>query len=167
MGTSDVWYGVLTSPEDLSEPRIRASDHPFFRGMNPTWVDAVSRDSVDMTYNVGDLLVREGEVANRFHLVFHGQLAVEVSGTSRNRWTVQTIGPGEVVDWPAVVAPHVWRFDGRALRETRVVSLDAAVLRRALESHPVEAHRFLERLVPVIGRRLENIRSRLVAAADG
>jgi len=166
MGTSDVWYGVVTSLEDRSEPRIRASDHPFFRGMDPAWMDTVSRGSVDTTYDVGDLLVREGEVANRFHLVFHGKLAVEVSGPTGTRWTVQTIGPGEVVDWPAVVPPHVWRFDGRALLETRVVSLDASVLRRALETHPVEGHRFLSRLVPVIGRRLEYLRNRLVEAAD-
>ena len=166
MGASDVWYGVVTSLEDRSEPRIRASDHPFFRGMNPGWVDTVSHGSVDATYDSGELLVREGEVANRFHLVFHGRLAVEVSGTSGNRWTVQTIGPGEAVDWPAIVPPHVWRFNGRALQETRVLSLDATVLRRALGSDPVEGYRFLGRLVPMIGRRLENIRNRWVEAAD-
>jgi len=166
MGTSDIWYGVLTSLEDRSEPRIRASDHPFFRGLTPTWVEAVSRDADDATYDAGELIVREGEVANRLHLVFHGEISVEVSGPSGRRWTVQTIGPGEVVDWPAVVPPHVWRFDGRALQETRVIALDAAVLRRALESHPANGYRFLERLVPVLGRRLENARNRLIAATD-
>ena len=166
MGTSDVWYGVLTSLEDRSEPRIRASDHPFFRGLTPSWVEAVSRGSDDAIYDAGELLVREGEVANRLHLVFHGEVALEVSGPSGRRWTVQTIGAGEVLDWPAVVPPHVWRCDGRALRETRAVSLDALVLRRALETHPVEGVRFLERLVPVLGRRLEYTRNRLVAATD-
>lgn len=166
MGTSEVWYGVLTSINNRSEPRIRASDHPLFRGINPAWVEAVSRGSVDATYDAGDLLVREGGVANRFHLIFHGQIAVEVSGATGNRWPVQTIGPGEVVDWPAVVPPHIWRFDGRALQETRVVSLDATLLRRMLGSHPADGYHFLERVVPVIGRRLENARNRLAAAAD-
>jgi len=166
MGTSDVWYGVVTSLQNRSEPPMRASDHPFFRGMTPAWVETVSRGSVDATYDPGELIVREGEIANRLYLVFHGEISVEVSGPSGRRWTVQTIGPGEVVDWPAVVAPHVWRFDGRAVRETRVVSVDAPVLRRALESHPTEGYRFLARLIPAIGRRLEGARNRLVAATD-
>ena len=166
MVTSDVWYGVVTSLEGGSAPRIRASDHPLFRGINPEWVDAVSRGAVDTTYEAGDLLVHEGAVANRLHLIFQGQIAVEVSGFPGNRWPVQTIGPGEVVDWPAIVPPHIWRFDGRALQETRVVSLDATTLRRLLGSHPADGYRFLERVIPVIGRRLENARNRLVAAAD-
>lgn len=166
MGTSDVWYGVVTSCGSRTEPRIRVSDHPFFRGMDPDWVELASRGSVETIYDTGDLIVREGELANRFHLLFHGQVAVEVVGPLGDRRAVQTIGPGEVLDWSGVVPPYVWRFDGRALKETRVVSLDASVLRRMLESHPAEGYRFLERLVPMIGRRLENAQHRLVRTSD-
>lgn len=166
MGTSDVWYGVVTSTGSRSEPRLRVSDHPFFRGMDPSWVELASRGSVEKIYAAGDLIVREGELANRFHLVFHGQVAVEVGGPFGDRRAVQTIGPGEVVDWPGVVPPYVWRFDGRALNETRVVSLDASTLRRSIEAHPTEGYRFLERLITVIGRRVENAQYQLLREPD-
>lgn len=161
MGTSDVWYGVVTSGSSRPEPRIRVSDHPFLRGMSPDWVDAISRGSADRTYEAGELIAREGEVANRFHLVFHGQVAVEVDGGTDVPRVVHTIGPGEVFDWSAICPPYVWRFDARARKETRVVSLDTLVLRRALESQPAEGYQFLKRLLPTVGARLEKARRQL------
>lgn len=161
MGTSDIWYGVVTSRSSRQEPRIRLADHPFFRGMNSSWVEAVGYDSEDATYLPGELLIREGEVAKRFHLIFHGEVALEVGGPTGRRRVVQTVGPGEVLDWSWISPPFLWQFDGRALKETRVVSLDTTVLRRAMESRPVEGVRFLERLLPVVGQRLENTRARL------
>ena len=167
MDTSDVWYGVITSRDSRQEePRLRVSDHPFLRGLNPALVEAVSQGSVDTTYETGELLVREGDVADRFHLVFHGEVAVEVGGPEGKRQTVQTIGPGEVLGWSWISPPYLWQFDGRAVKETRVVSLDTSVLRRALEARPVEGYRFLQRLLPVIGQRLENTRVQLLELRD-
>jgi len=166
VGTSDVWYGVVTSRGSRAEPRIRVTDHPFFRGMDPDWVELASRGSVETTYDPGELIVREGELAQRFHLIFHGEVSVEIGrpwGTARS---VQIIGSGEVLDWSGVVPPFLGQFDGRALKETRVVSLDSTVLRRLLEMHPADGNRFLERLIPVIGRRLEDARHRLVEGPD-
>ncbi len=166
MGTSDIWYGVVTSGGSRPEPRLRVSDHPFFRAMNAGWVAAVSRGSVDTTYEVGEFLVREGELADRFHLIFHGKVAVEVGGAEGARRTVQSIGAGEVLGWSWVCPPYLWQFDGRAVQATRVVSLDTSILRHALESQPVEGYRFLQRLLPVIGQRLENARIQLRAVQD-
>ncbi|HEY1198596.1 MAG TPA: cyclic nucleotide-binding domain-containing protein [Thermoplasmata archaeon] len=167
MSTSEVWYGVITSRGPRQqEPRLRVSDHPFFRGMNPALIEAAGQGSVDTTYDTGELLVREGEVADRFHLIFHGKVAVEVGGSEGIRRTVQTIGPGEVLGWSWISPPYLWQFDGRAVKETRVVSLDATVLRQALESRPVEGYRFLQRLLPVIGQRLENTRVQMLEFQD-
>ena len=114
------------------EPRLRVADHPFFRDLDRELIQSASQGSVDTTYATDELLVREGEVADRFHLIFHGKVAIEVGGADGTRRTVQTIGPGEVLGWSWVSPPYVCQFDGRALKETRVVSLDASVLRRAL-----------------------------------
>jgi CRP-like cAMP-binding protein len=167
MDTSDVWYGVITSRDTRQqEPRLRVSDHPFFRGLSPALIEAVSQGSIDTTYETGELLVREGDVADRFHLIFHGKVAVEVGRSEGTRRLVQIVGPGEVLDWSWISPPYLWQFDGRAVKETRVVSLDTAVLRHALESRPVEGYRFLQRLLPVIGQRLENTRVQLLAVRD-
>ncbi len=124
MGISEVWYGVITSKDSRTEPRLRVSSHPFFRGIDPVLIEEVNQGSADTTYETEDLIVREGEVADRFHLIFHGKVAIEVSGPDRVRRTVQTVGPGEVLCWSWISPPYICQFDGRALKETRVVSLD-------------------------------------------
>ena len=162
MGSSDVWYGVVMSRDAPKEPQLKPSDHPFLRGMDRAFTEAISEGSTDVTFETGDLLVREGDVADRFFLIFHGKVAVEVVAPEGPHRTVQTIGPGEVLGWSWISAPYVWQFDGRALKETRVVTLDAVALRTALESRPAEGYRFLLRLLPVIGQRLENTRAQLI-----
>ena len=161
MGSSEVWYGVVTSASSREEPRIRVSDHPSLRGISPDWVATIGDGSVDTTYSAGELIAREGEFANRFHLVFHGAVAIEVDADPNGPRVVQVLGPGEVIDWSAICPPYVWSFDARARKETRVVSLDTMVLRRALESRPVEGYQFLKRLLPVVGSRLERARRQL------
>jgi CRP/FNR family transcriptional regulator, cyclic AMP receptor protein len=162
MGSTDVWYGVVMSRDASNAPRLKPADHPFLRGMDREFIEAISQGSSDVTFETGDLLVREGDVADRFYLVFHGKVAVEVVAPDGPRRTVQTIGPGEVLGWSWISAPYVWQFDGRALKETRVVTLDAAALRTAMESHPIDGYRFLLRLLPVIGQRLENTRAQVI-----
>jgi CRP-like cAMP-binding protein len=162
MSTADVWYGVVVGKDGPKAPRLKASDHPFLRGLDREFLDAISEGATDRTFETGELLVHEGEVAGHFFLVFHGKIAVEVTQPSGPRTTVQTIGPGEVLGWSWISAPYVWQFDGRALKETRVVALDAATLRAAMETRPSDGYRFLVRLLPVIGQRLENTRSQLL-----
>jgi CRP-like cAMP-binding protein len=145
-----------------NEARLKASDHPFLRGLDREFVSAIGQESTDLTFETGDILVREGEVADRFFLVFHGKVAVEVVSSDGLRRTVQTVGPGEVLGWSWISAPYVWQFDGRALKETRVVALDAQALRSAMEARPADGYRLLLRLLPVIGQRLENTRTQLL-----
>jgi CRP-like cAMP-binding protein len=160
--STEIWYGVVVGDDATKPPRLKASDHPFLRGLDREFVEAISEESTDETYRTGDILVQEGAVANRFFLIFHGKVAVEVVAPDGNRRTVQTIGPGEVLGWSWISSPFVWQFDGRAVKETRVVALDALALRRAMESRPADAYRLLLRLLPVIGQRLENTRSQLL-----
>jgi len=162
MSVREVWYGVVTAQGSPEEGRLRVADHPFFRGFDRDFVGAIEEGSVDTTYEPGELIVREGEVADHFHLIYHGKVALEVSGPDWVRRTVQTVGGGEVLGWSWVSSPYLWQFDGRALKETRVVSLEASVLRNALEGRPAEGYRFLLRLLPVIGHRLENTRAQLL-----
>jgi len=166
MGTSEIWYGVVTGGSDEPVPGLRVSDHPFLRGMSPAWIAAVSRGSLDTTFESGEFVIREGQRAERFHLLFYGEVAIDVGGSIGRRRTVQTVGPGEVLDGSGLWPPYLYSCDGRAVRETRVVSLDASILRHLLETRPVEGYRFLERLLPVVGRRLENARARLLAVPE-
>jgi CRP/FNR family transcriptional regulator, cyclic AMP receptor protein len=136
--------------------------HPFFVGVDPTLVAAMSSKAEERTYEVGDMLVREGKPAEEFFLVFEGKIALEVGASDHPGITVETIGRGEILGWSWLVSPHRWRFDARAIKPTRVVAINAAAARYALAAHPAFGYHFLMKLLPVIADRLENTRVQLM-----
>jgi len=138
------------------------SQHPFVRDLPPPFAASMERLAVERKYEAGDLLLREGEVAHEFLLLIEGKVALEAVLPDRPRLTIQTVGPGEVVGWSWLAAPYRWRLDARALKPTRVFSVDSDRLRTLLDENPVDGYRFLLRLLPVIAQRLENTQFQLL-----
>jgi CRP/FNR family transcriptional regulator, cyclic AMP receptor protein len=143
-------------------PSLVLSDHPFFAGMDPNFVARLSAMAVDRAYETGDELFREGEPATDFLSIFSGKVALELATAERPRLTIETVGPGDVLGWSWLSPPYRWRFDARALKATRALSLDATRLRAELEARPEDGYRFLLRLLPTIGERLEMARVQIL-----
>jgi len=141
---------------------LQLTDHPFFQGMDPAFVDLLASKAYERSFETGGLLVREGDPADEFILVFQGKVALEIAAPERPHTTIQTIGPGEVLGWSWLTPPHKWRLDGRAVKPTRVLAIGAAYLRSLLAEHPTEGYLFLLRVLPVIAQRLENTRLQLM-----
>ncbi|HTT15332.1 MAG TPA: cyclic nucleotide-binding domain-containing protein [Thermoplasmata archaeon] len=148
-------------------PPLRAGDHPFLHGLDAAFVERIAHGAREVAYDPGDMLFREGEGAERFYLVFQGKVALEIETPERPRLTIQTVGPGDVVGWSWLFAPHRWRFDARAVKATRVLALEAPTVRAALDAHPIEGYRFLLRLLPVLGERLEMARLQILDIHGG
>ncbi len=151
----------------MTKPMHRAghaelAEHPFFHGFDPGFLATLGPATSDRSFETGELLVREGDPAAEFFLIVHGKIALEMATPERPRLTIQTIGPGEALGWSWLVAPRRWTLDARALKATRVLAVDAKVLKSALEARPADGYRFLLRLLPVIAERLENTRLQLL-----
>ncbi|MGI0131884.1 MAG: cyclic nucleotide-binding domain-containing protein [Thermoplasmata archaeon] len=146
-----------------ADPSPVLEDHPFLRGFDPDFLTAIGHRSECRRYGTGELLVREGDAAREFFLVYSGKVSLEVVAPATPPLSTQTVGPGEVVGWAWLIPPHRWPIDARALKPTRTLVLDADALRRRFESHPEEGYRFLSRLLPVIAQRLDNLRLQLLS----
>ncbi|HTT72986.1 MAG TPA: cyclic nucleotide-binding domain-containing protein [Thermoplasmata archaeon] len=146
---------------------VGAAQHPFLRELPAAFVERIARHARERTYAAGDLILREGDLADRFVLIFAGKVALEVVSPERPRLTIQTVGPGEILGWSWLVAPFRWRFDARAVKATRVLEIEAAPLVRALDDDPRDGYRFLRRLVPVMGERLEMARLQILDVHGG
>jgi CRP-like cAMP-binding protein len=136
--------------------------HPFFAGLDPTLVHEMMAKAEQRSYDVGEMLVREGRPAEEFFLVIEGKVALEVGAADRAVITVETIGRGELLGWSWLVPPYRWRFDARAIKPTQVVAINAAAARYALAAHPAFAYQFLMKFLPVVAERLENTRIQLL-----
>ena len=137
-------------------------NHRFFVGLGGDLVSELAPLALERTYAAGEMLVRDGDAADRFVLIFEGKVALEIALPDRPPATIQTLGPQEVLGWSWLLPPHQWRLDARAVKRTRTLEVPAATLRARLESHPADGYRFLLRLLPVVAERLENTRVQLL-----
>lgn len=144
------------------DPPLRVADHPFFVGLDPQLAREASRLAKERRFDTGEMLVRDGDQAHWFFLVFHGKVALEVATAEKPHLTIQTVGPGEVLGWSWLVPPYLWRFDARALKPTQVLAIDGTEFRQTLANHPEQGYRFLVRLLPIIAQRLENTQIQLL-----
>jgi CRP/FNR family transcriptional regulator, cyclic AMP receptor protein len=150
------------SDRSASERPLRVEDHPFFAGLGAQLRQDAARLARERRFETGELLIRDGDPAGWFYLVFQGKVALEVATPEKPHLTIQTVGPGEVLGWSWLVPPYLWRFDARALKPTRVLAVDGPGFREALEALPAQGYQFLMRLLPIIAQRLENTQVQLL-----
>jgi len=136
--------------------------HPFFAGLDPVLVHEMVAKAEERSYDLGEMLVREGRPAEEFFLVIDGKVALEVGAADRAAITVETIGRGELLGWSWLVPPYRWRFDARATKPTQVIAINAAAARYALAAHPALGYQFLLKFLPIVAERLENTRVQLL-----
>ncbi len=141
---------------------LRVADHAFFQGLDPHLVHEAQRLATERQFETGAWIVRDGDPAATFFLVFHGKVALEVATSEKPHLTIQTVGPGEVLGWSWLVPPYLWRLDARALKPTQTLAIDAVAFRKILGARPAEGFQLLEKLLPIVAQRLENTQIQLL-----
>lgn len=143
--------------------------HPFFSGMDEDMLRFIAGCAANERFEAGDLLFREGGPADKFYVIRHGIVAVEVAIPGRSKATLQTLHEDDVLGWSWLVAPYRWTFDARAVTLARVVSLDAACLRAKMAENHEMAYHLLMRFTAVMADRLHAARMQMLDlyAPDG
>jgi CRP/FNR family transcriptional regulator, cyclic AMP receptor protein len=144
------------------EAPLLLEEHPFFAGLDSRLSRKAGPLAQERRFDTGEMLVRDGDPAQWFYLVFQGKVALEVATAEKPHLTIQTVGPGEVLGWSWLVPPYQWHFDARALKPTRVLAIDGPRFRQVLGEHPEQGYQFLVRLLPIIAQRLENTQIQLL-----
>ena len=110
----------------------------------------------------GELILREGDPADRFYLLQKGRVALESHQTESGITRIQTIGPGEVLGWSWLFPPYLWHFDARALESTEAIFFYARPLRDECESDHELGYELTKRMAAIMLKRLQAARRRLV-----
>jgi CRP-like cAMP-binding protein len=76
-------------------------------------------------FAAGELLFRTGEAADRFYLVEHGTVALDLIAGGRPH-VIETLHDGEIAGFSWLFEPHRWLFDGRAVEDTEATMFLAA-----------------------------------------
>jgi CRP/FNR family cyclic AMP-dependent transcriptional regulator len=138
-------------------------NHDLFRGMRPEHLAVLAEGASEVKFKAGEVLFREGEPADKFHLIRSGKLALEAHEPGTGTTLVQTLGPGEVLGWSWLFPPFVWHFQTRATEPTEAVSLSGAHLLNVAERDHDFGYELMKRVAQVVIHRLQATRKQLLS----
>jgi CRP-like cAMP-binding protein len=137
-------------------------EHPFLKDLGGSHLATLVGCTANVKFEAGDFLFREGSPADRFFILRHGRVSLEIFVPGRGAVTIETAEPGDVVGWSWLFPPHQSRFDARALTLVRALSLDGTCLRGKCESDTALGYALIKRFAQLLIRRLEATREQLL-----
>ena len=136
--------------------------HPFFAGLDASALRLMAGCSSNVHFAEGERIFGEGEAANRFYVLRHGRVALEIYSPVRGPLVIDTMDGGEVLGWSWLVSPYRYFSDARAITPVSATALDGACLRGKCEADPELGYQLLKRVTAVMYQRLQSARVRLL-----
>jgi CRP-like cAMP-binding protein len=146
----------------IKDIKVILSEHSFFKGLCEEYLDFIAGCASNVVFKAGDIILKEGKEADRFYLIRHGKVAIDIETTSTDSITIQTLKENEILGWSWLIPPHRNRFTARAVEETRAIALDGKCLRNKCEKNHDLGYELLKRLAGVFTERLEVTRMQLL-----
>lgn len=138
------------------------ADASVFAGLDASWLALIAGCAGNEHVRAETLLFQEGQPAERFFLIRHGAIALEVHSPATGSLVIETLGEGEVVGWSWLFKPYRWQFDARAIKPTRLVAFDGACLRAKCDANHELGYQLMHRFASAMLERLQATRLQLL-----
>jgi len=126
--------------------------YPLFAGQSNYMLDEIAMLSNEIIKAEGEWLFHENEEATKLYLVLDGAVAltlfVYLNGEQKHLATSHSLGKNEIVGWSAIVTPHQYKLGAKAVKESRLLEIDALPLRQLLDDNL-----FLRQIAEVVSER--------------
>lgn len=136
--------------------------HPFLEGFTGEQLAALAECAMPIHFETGQVIFREGEMANRFYLVLGGRVILEAGLPERSPATVDYVVAGDVLGWSWMFPPYVWNFTACALEPVRAIFFYGTWLRERRADEPAFGYELMRRTAGVAIRRLQAARRQLI-----
>jgi CRP/FNR family cyclic AMP-dependent transcriptional regulator len=153
-------YTIETLPEPMA---TRVALHPFLAGMNRTQLALLTDCAIPVHFKKGQVVLREGELANRFYLIESGKVALESGEGFGDPVVIETIGSGDLLGWSWMFPPYVWHFTARAVEPVSAIFFYGTILREYCERDNSLGYELFKRMTPVMMKRLQASRKKMLA----
>jgi len=141
----------------------RVALHPFLAGISPTQLALLTDCAMAAHFKPGQIILREGEVANRFYLIESGRVVLESGESLGEPLVVETITAGDLLGWSWMFPPYVWNFTARAVEPTEAIFFYGTILREYCERDPSLGYQLFKRMAPIMLKRLQGARKKMIA----
>ncbi|AJP60125.1 Crp/Fnr family transcriptional regulator (plasmid) [Pandoraea vervacti] len=136
--------------------------HPFCSGLAPERLRLLYGCARNCRFDAGQCLHRACEGADKFFLIRHGRVALEIAEPGGTPFMFATLEEGEIVFAGEPMSPCSWLFDARAIEPTQAISIDTACLRGKCERDYRLGYEMMSRFLPILAKRLHAARLQLL-----
>ncbi|MEU2773586.1 cyclic nucleotide-binding domain-containing protein [Streptomyces sp. NPDC007162] len=116
----------------------------------------------EVSFPQGTRLFEEGGHADRFWIVRTGRVELDMRVPGRRAAVIESLGPGELVGWSWLFAPHAWHLGAEATTPVRAYEFDAATVLTLCREDPELGAAVSQWVGQVVGHRLSAARTRLL-----
>ena len=142
------------------EPLLK--EHSFFLGLKPEYIQLLVECASNICFEAGQMIFHREEEANRFYLLRHGRVSVEISSPGKQAIVIKTLTDNDVLGWSWLFPPYQWQFDARALELTRAIALDGRCLRGKCDNDPELGYEMMKRFSFIMLESLQATRLQLL-----
>jgi CRP/FNR family transcriptional regulator, cyclic AMP receptor protein len=140
---------------DMETLKPNIAEHPFLKSFPPAYLGFLTECVAERVFAPGEVIFREGEIADRFFLISKGKVVLESPVPGRGFLGLQELGAGDALGWSWLFPPYVWHFQARAMEATRTLSFGGAHLLIVCEKHHDFGYELMKRLTQVLIGRLQ------------
>jgi CRP/FNR family cyclic AMP-dependent transcriptional regulator len=133
-------------------------DHEFLQGLSSEEADVLVGCVRNARWKPGELLLREGQPADTFHLIREGRVVLESHVPGRGATQLESLAAGDMLGLSWLFPPHRHQLDARALDPVVTLAFDASCLRARMDADHDLGFALTRRLLAEALRRLERVR---------
>lgn len=137
--------------------------HNFFEGLSADYIALIAGCGTQVHVKKDEYVFREGERADAFYVIRHGQVAMELFIPARGPLLIETEGENEVIDFSWLIPPYKWFFAARAVEPVTAIKLDGKCLREKCDKDPVLGYEMMKRFA---GRAVERLHAESLRLID-
>lgn len=147
----------MLTPEMLAE-------FDLFRDVSRGTLEAVAAVCETVKVKKDDFVFREGETADKLHMLVSGSIALRVKLTSRpDSVTVSFVNrPHQTLGWSGVVTPNHYTASALCEEDSELIAIPSDKFMQILDGHPEDGFKIMLRITTIIADRLRNSRQALL-----
>ncbi|MCP5026880.1 MAG: Crp/Fnr family transcriptional regulator [Actinomycetia bacterium] len=141
--------------------------NPLLGDLRPEFRELIAGCSVNVGFAAGERLLSAGDPADRFWLIRHGRVDVEIHSAPVGTLTIDRLEPGDMLGVSWIAAPFRAEFDATAVERGSAIQIDAGCLRAKCNDDPELGHELYRRFAALMRDRLHATRLQLLDLYEG
>ncbi|HOA51970.1 MAG: Crp/Fnr family transcriptional regulator [Thermogutta sp.] len=146
----------MVSPEMLRR-------YSYFAKVSEETLKEIAMLAEEKSYPAGMRLFYVGDPADHLNIIVEGEVDIQYELGNGEKRTVDTLVPGDILVWSALVEPYRTTAIGTTTKPTKVIAIKAKPLRELCDKDSMLGYQLMREIAKLLASRLESARVQLAA----